>query len=451
MCSGGDYTDACEKITPLSKGRSTVFDRRSRDDGEDGEEPFRLVYVGRSSARIAEEFGARLEELSREGFDVHVLAGPDGGGRELTERGIEFQQIPVLYRRNLAGLVGAFFIVQAYLIEQPAVLVHGHDGILAWIAAVAANRARVPAIFASVGDHDFRTELASERPRSLRTSFPELVELLGERVGGALGRLVAPAAERGRRWMYGHIGGLVDRYVVTNERDFDVLDELDLVSPSKLEMVIGGRGIDVDRFDPDSDALTGREELREELEIPSGWRLVVGCRGDIVSERGGLDAFRILNRIANRRRDIGWLFSREAECVEEVALGERLRRGRAVLGPSSDDPAFYRAIDLLVHPATKRGLVDVLMKAQAMRVPVLAYDSAPNASVVANRQTGRLVLPGDLDALAELLEALLDNPKRLRDYGRRARARSTQRFDREDVDRQMLRLYDTVLEEKLPS
>lgn len=424
-----------------------MLDRRSDDGGGDDGDPHRLMYVARSSSRVLEEYGDRLERLSEEGFDVHVLAGPDGGFEELVNRGIHCRALPVVYRPNVPGLVGAFFIIQAYFIEQRPVLVHAHDGVLAWLGAVAASRASVPAIFATLGDHGFDDSPTDLGAASVRFIWPDLVEALEERVGGALGRIAAPVAERGRAWMIRHLGDLVDRYVVTTDREMEELEECGWVPSEKLERVIGGTGIDVDRFDPDAEETPSQEEAREALGIPDVWRFVVGHAGELRADRGGLDVLRTVDRIAHQRRDVGWLFSTEAD--EEGLLAAYERQDRARVGAGRDEPSLYAAMHVLVHTRTDPGSAGVLMKAQAMRIPVVAYDSAANASVVADGQTGYLVPAGDVDALVETVEQAADHPKRLADLGRRARARAAQRFDREHVESQVLRLYDSILEQKL--
>lgn len=426
------------------------MDRRSDDGGDDdGGDPHRLIYVARSSSRVLDEFGERLERLSREGFEVHVLAGPDGGFEELANRGILCRAIPVVYRPNLPGLLGAYFIVQGYFLERRPVLVHAHDGVLAWMAAFAASRARVPAIFATLGDHGFDDSPVDLGAASARFVWPRLVEALERHAGEWIGRMAAPAAERGREWMIRHLGSLVDRYVVTTDRELEELEDRDWVPSEKLERVIGGSGVDVERFDPTTEETPDGDSVREELEIPESWRFVVGHAGRLEADRGGLDILRALDRIAHERRDVGWLFGAEAD--QSGLLAGEARGGSARIGPSSDDPGLYAAADLVVHTRMDPVSAKMLMRAQAMRVPVVAYDSAANASVVAEGQTGYLVPAGDVDALAETVSQIADHPKRTGDLGRRARARAVKRFDRENVDAQILRLYDSILEQKLQS
>lgn len=426
--------------------------QREETDGEpdDDGDAYRLMYVGRSSAQIARDFGDRLEELVSTGFEVHVLAGPDGGLAELQDRGMVVRSLPVADRWNLPGLVGAFFLIQAHFIENQPMLVHGYDGPVSWLAALAANRVHTPVVFATMEGHTMRAGQVDWEVGAVdaRLSVPRLVE----RLEAQLGSLIEPGLEAGYEFLYRHTADLVDRYLVTTEREFDYLEQADWMPAGKLEIIIGGRGVDVDRFNPDAEEVPGPAQAREQLGAREDWRHLVGYAGPLRADRGGLTLLRMIDRLASRG-NVGWLVAPVGDTSEAFVerLKHRQRDGDLRIVDGADDPAYYRALDLVVHPRLDRRVSAELMKAQAMSVPVLAWNTATASSVVANGQTGRLVEPGDEKEFTRTLRGLLDDPKRLGDFGVRARSRSTQRFDRQHVDGQVLRMYDTVLEQRLES
>lgn len=162
-----------------------------------------LMYAGQSSAQIAERYLPRLERLQKEGFDVHVLAGDDGGFELLRRRGIFARPLPVGFTLNVAGWLGAYVIMQAYFIEERPVLVHALDIPMVWPAAFAARRADVPAVFVTVDHH-------------VLPSNP-------------IGRGMQAAYELLATWS--------DKYLVTNRSELSNLQALELVEPRKLELV----------------------------------------------------------------------------------------------------------------------------------------------------------------------------------------------------------------------
>ena len=71
---------------------------------------------------------------------------------------------------------------------------------------------------------------------------------------------------------------------------------------------------------------------------------------------------------------------------------------------------WYAECDVVVLPSSSEGLGRVLLEAQAMAKPVIAYESGGMPDALVANQTGFLVKPGDCDELSERLKYLLDNP-----------------------------------------
>ena len=67
---------------------------------------------------------------------------------------------------------------------------------------------------------------------------------------------------------------------------------------------------------------------------------------------------------------------------------------------------------LLVHPARREGLGVSVLEAQAARVPVVGFRAGGLSEAVADGQTGLLVPPGDVGALAAAIAALIEDPQR---------------------------------------
>jgi glycosyltransferase involved in cell wall biosynthesis len=65
-------------------------------------------------------------------------------------------------------------------------------------------------------------------------------------------------------------------------------------------------------------------------------------------------------------------------------------------------------------------------------VPVIASAVGGLPEVVIDGETGLLIPPGDEEALARALEALLRDPERGAEMGRRGRQRAREEFDLED-------------------
>ena len=78
---------------------------------------------------------------------------------------------------------------------------------------------------------------------------------------------------------------------------------------------------------------------------------------------------------------------------------------------SADLRDWYAASDVVVLPSNSEGLGRVLLEAQAMAKPVIAYDSGGIPDAVLPGESGFLVGAGDIVTLAERMEFLRQNPE----------------------------------------
>ena len=97
-------------------------------------------------------------------------------------------------------------------------------------------------------------------------------------------------------------------------------------------------------------------------------------------------------------------------------------------------PGCYARADLVVVPSVvdaggdRDGLPNVVLEAMASGRPVIASDVGAIATGVGDGVTGRLVRPGDVDALATAITELVDRPDLRRSFGARARTVAETRF-----------------------
>ncbi|MEE8172494.1 MAG: glycosyltransferase family 4 protein [Alphaproteobacteria bacterium] len=91
--------------------------------------------------------------------------------------------------------------------------------------------------------------------------------------------------------------------------------------------------------------------------------------------------------------------------VEKNGLGHIVR----FAGPCRDMPAAYMSADVVVSASTRpEAFGRVIVEAQAMGRPVVAFDHGGAKETILEGETGLLVEPGDTAALARALNAALD-------------------------------------------
>ncbi len=130
----------------------------------------------------------------------------------------------------------------------------------------------------------------------------------------------------------------------------------------------------------------------------------------------------------------------------ETLLPSRLQASVEFRGRVGDDELarLYRSCDCFVSPALGgESFGIVLLEAMAAGCPVVATDIPGYRSVVRDGVNGRLVPPGDPQALADAIETLLANPS-LRAAMAREAATAAGRYDWPTVAAEIRRVYASV-------
>jgi glycosyltransferase involved in cell wall biosynthesis len=245
-----------------------------------------------------------------------------------------------------------------------------------------------------------------------------------------------------------------------------------------------------------------RSSVRRELGIPCD-AVVAGMVGRVRADEGSLDFLRAAVRLANERPDCGLRgYSRsgwtDRGCGEagqsairnpQSAIAEphflligggtrppqffRTLRGRLLLAGGiirdeladaeklaaelrlpnvrfvpfrRDVASIYAALDVVVTGG-EAGIGRQALEAAAAGRPVVAASRQPVPDLIREGETGFLVPPGDVEALAECLHLLLSDPCLRARMGKTARALAEQRFDPVRNAAYVMALYDEILAE----
>ena len=197
--------------------------------------------------------------------------------------------------------------------------------------------------------------------------------------------------------------------------------------------LIRGSGVDLERFRP-------VERSRDVPVVLHAGRLLWSKGvGDIVEAARRLRA----RGVAFRLELVGRPDDDNPESVPEQALrgweAEGLANWR---GRQSDMPAVLAGADVVVLASQREGVPKILLEAAGAGLPAVATDVPGCRDVVAHGRNGFLVSPGDPEAIADALEALLADPTLRRRMGEAARERAEREFDERLVVAQTLALYD---------
>lgn len=115
------------------------------------------------------------------------------------------------------------------------------------------------------------------------------------------------------------------------------------------------------------------------------------------------------------------------------------------LGFVENIPALLRKVTMLVHTAENESFGRVFIEAMAACCPVVAYDSGGASEIVVNGETGLLVPPGDLNAMAQAVYQLLDDPVSRQQMGESGRKRVEKKYTLDKHCQAVAKIYDNLL------
>ncbi len=126
--------------------------------------------------------------------------------------------------------------------------------------------------------------------------------------------------------------------------------------------------------------------------------------------------------------------------VAELRLESRF----SFVGPRYDLPEVFAELDVLVIASKERseGLPTVMLNAIMAGVPVVATAVGGIPDVIEHEVTGILVLPGDVDALADSLTNLLQNPTLRTDIASTALRTVAPRYDMPAWEQAYVEVFD---------
>jgi glycosyltransferase involved in cell wall biosynthesis len=165
--------------------------------------------------------------------------------------------------------------------------------------------------------------------------------------------------------------------------------------------------------------------VRAALGIPAG-ALVLGTVGRLVEVKQQSLLIRAFARLRSldRHENTWLLLVGDGPCRSELEwLASHLGVSRHVVfaGYQAQPEPFYQAMDLFALTSRHEGLPLALLEAWAAGLPVVSSAVGGIPQTVVHGSTGMLFPAGDLTALAETLEGLLDTPPWMGQLGRAGR------------------------------
>ncbi|MCR4439215.1 MAG: glycosyltransferase [bacterium] len=212
--------------------------------------------------------------------------------------------------------------------------------------------------------------------------------------------------------------------------------------PGKVEVV--HHGLDLSRFRVPQET---RRRLRRELGFAED-ALVVGTVGRLEPSKGHLEFLRMAGQVASQVPQSVFLVVGAATRGEEFRAEPILRLAQELnLGPRlvfagfrEDIPAVLSAMDVFAFPSRAEAFGLVVIEAMAAGLPVVSTASDGVLDIVVDSESGLLVPPQDVAALASAVLRLLRDPRLRRSVAAAARRRVEELFTAERMVQRVVEL-----------
>jgi glycosyltransferase involved in cell wall biosynthesis len=194
--------------------------------------------------------------------------------------------------------------------------------------------------------------------------------------------------------------------------------------------------------------------LRRALGVPAD-AVVLGHVGRLAPVKGQRELLEAVARLRQRHPEthtvlIGVDLERGggyAAELEQLAGSLGIREAVHFAGQIADAGVALKEIDVLVLPSWIEGLPLVVLEAMAQAKPVVATAVGGTPEAVVQDETGLLVEPRDVAALAAALDRMVADADLRRVLGRAGRHRVGERFEAATMEQRVLEVYDELAEQ----
>ena len=356
----------------------------------------------------------------RHGDDVTLITGPAEGPEgdlfgKAVRRGLKVEVMPELVRAIRPGTdARAYRLLRESIRRLAPEVVHTHSSKAGILGRAAAWRERVPAVVHTIHGLPFGPSETAAKNRL----YVGLERWAARRCHAIVGVCDAMAEQA--------LAAGVGR-------------------PEQYRTVYSG--MEVDAF---LNPARPRDEVRRELGLAEG-EVAFATVARLFERKGHDDILAVAPRILAANPRVRFVFIGDGLLRDHLKTeAARLGVGHAViftgLVPPDRIPELLNAVDAVVHPSLREGLARVLPQGLLVGRPVISYD-VDGAREVVLPETGYLLKPRDLDALAASVLALAADPTRRDALGAEGRRRFTTQFRHETMTDQLHSLYVELLAE----
>ncbi len=336
------------------------------------------------------------------GHSCVLLTGPSPGpeGELLRKKsvpdGLELLECPHLCREiNPIKDIRAYFFLKSFFTERKFDIVHTHSSKAGIIGRAAAHAAGIKKIFHTVHGLAFH---------KYESRWKNFVYINAERWAAKKNNKIFTVAQ-----------AMIEQCVSAK-----------IAKREKFKVVYSGM-----ELEPYLKSSEKRLEMRLKLGIPLD-SPVIGVVARLFPLKGYEDFLPSAAKIAKEIPDIRFLVVGDGIMMEQIkkdAEKMNLKFHFAGLVPPNEVASHIAAMDVLIHLSLREGLPRAVAQALAGGIPAIAYDLDGAPEIIINGESGYIVPPRDIDAVANFATKLVRNPADRIKMGENGRKIVLDKFD----------------------
>lgn len=367
---------------------------------------------------VAHHLKSQIKATAAAGHEVVIVSSSGPQLMQLVKE-LGVQAHPILIRRMISPIsdLRSLIAMYRYFSKERFDIVHSTTPKAGLLCAVAAFLARVP-----IRLHTF--------------------------TGQPWARLARPM-----RWLVKHGDRMIVRLntkcYADSRSQADFLVAEGVAAPGRIAVLGGGSlgGVDLVQFNPDR-WKTRHAEIREEMGIPPGAKIITFI-GRITRDKGIGELVAAFKRLINSGINAYLLlvgpFEPERDPLPDE-VEEQIRHETRIkaVGYSAEPERYMSVSDVFCLPSYREGFGNVVIEAAAMGVPTVGTRIVGLVDSIVDGETGILVPPREVGALADALSRMLSDEALRTRMGKAAQERARTLYDSSTVNQLLLGEYERL-------
>ena len=214
------------------------------------------------------------------------------------------------------------------------------------------------------------------------------------------------------------------------------------VSTNIFKAIING--VNVNKFAPNSEQ---RHSVREELNLIEE-NLLIGSVGRLVEVKNYPSLIKAFAMVLKKQPNARLALAGDGPDKKtlEALIEERgLKNKVFLMGRREDVPSVMNAFDIFVLPSFREGLSNTILEAMSSALPVVVTNVGGSPEIVIENKTGHLFEVSNTTQLADILDSLMIDRKKLRTMSEDARKHVVKNYSLETMVNNYQQTYRDLL------